>query len=382
MRATLISCLCSLCPLLLSAGQPPLQQVLPEPLPDPYVFGWSGEWTISGTGRFFYHGPALRPEAMKREELQLLYDDPAVRPGQGIWGFIPYRHRDGSWHGYATLHYGEFRTVVAHFLPEAGATWHKGRPIARWRFDKILVGDLTAGKATAYESKMVTDEAGALYLVYSASPAAKQNVHIWAQRMLDPGRTDPSWTPRSLLDPEGYRSEDRNPGFIQIVEGANVVKIGSQYVLLYSVGDFVLNNYKLGVAYSDQMVPPSGRTYRKVLIPDPQNLWKNAGKTNEVCYLLQSEQPHWPNYCRALVSGPGLGNIVAVGREHWLVFHGYKPEDKTHKARNRCVWAFPLRVNIDESRPMQEWLRPDFGRPAALPLSKPPPAAVDRKTSP
>jgi hypothetical protein len=38
------------------------------------------------------HGPALRPDAMIREELQLRYDDSAVRPAQGISGFIPYRH--------------------------------------------------------------------------------------------------------------------------------------------------------------------------------------------------------------------------------------------------------------------------------------------------
>jgi hypothetical protein len=297
---------------------------------------------------------------MKREELQLFYDDPAARPAQGIWGFVPYQHRDGSWHGYATLHYGGFRTAIAHFLPEAGAIWRTGEPIARWRFDKILVGDLAAGKATAYESKMVTDETGALYLICSASSAAGRNVHILAQRMLDPGRIDPRWAPRPLLDPEGYRSEDRNPGYIQIVEGANVTKIGSKYVLLYSVGDFSLNNYKLGVAYSDRLVPSPGRTYRKVLIPDAGNVWGNAGRTNEVCYLLQSEQSDWPNYCRELVSGPGLGNIVAIGRDYWLVFHGYKAGDKDHDARNRYVWALRLKVNMDERRPMQEWIRPDL----------------------
>jgi hypothetical protein len=381
MRLGFTLSLLTLGPLLLSAGQPALRPILPDPLPDPYVFQWAGDWMISGTGRFFYHGSALRPEAMIREDLHLLYEDAAVEPAQGIWGFIPFRHSDGSWHGYATLHYGGFRTVVAHFLPQAGATWRQGKPFARWRFDRVLVGDLAAGKTTAYESKMVSDEAGTLYLVYSASRAARQDVHIYAQRMLDPGRIDPASPPRSLLDPEGYRSEDRNPGFIQIVEGANLFKCGSKYVLLYSVGDFVLDNYKLGVAYSDQLVPPPGQTYRKVLIPDPENLWKNTGRTNEICYLLQSEQPRWPNYCRPLVSGPGLGNLVTIGRKHWLVFHGYSPADKLHQPRDRYVWALPLRVNIDETRPMQDWLLPDLAGSTTLPSSEIPPGTDAAKPS-
>ena len=96
-------------PLLASANEPTLRQVLPEPLPDPYVFHYLDEWAIFGTGMFFFHGCSLCPEAMIREELHLRYDKAAARPAQGIWGFVPYRHRDGSWHGYATLHYGEFR---------------------------------------------------------------------------------------------------------------------------------------------------------------------------------------------------------------------------------------------------------------------------------
>lgn len=123
-----------------SVAEPDLPQVLPTPLPDPYVFRSFEEWTISGTGSSFYHGLALRPEAMTRKDLQLRYSDAAVRPAQGIWGFVPYRHRDGSWHGYATLHYGDFRTVVAHFLPESGLDWKPGKPIAQWRFAEAMAG--------------------------------------------------------------------------------------------------------------------------------------------------------------------------------------------------------------------------------------------------
>jgi hypothetical protein len=55
MRTTPGLCLLLFWPLLASANEPTLRQVLPEPLPDPYVFHCFGEWTISSTGRFFYH---------------------------------------------------------------------------------------------------------------------------------------------------------------------------------------------------------------------------------------------------------------------------------------------------------------------------------------
>ncbi len=358
-------------------GHAGLQPVLDDPLPDPYVFRLDGEWAIFGTSGIFFHGPALQPVAMKRDALQLSYDNPADQPQSGIWGFVPYRDKSGAWHGYATLHYGGFRTVVAHFLPAAGERWLPGRPISRWRFDKVLVGDAASGKTSAYESKIVTDEGGRLYLVYSASAAHGKDVHIWAQRLLGPGTLDPSWPPRALLNPDGYRSEDRNPGYIQIVEGASIAKVGSTYVLLYSVGDFALNNYKLGVAYSDTLIPPPGQTYRKVLIPDPQNIWKNTGKTNEICYLLQSEQPGWPNYCRPLVSGPGLGNLVTEDGSDWLVFHAYKPDAEPHNPQQRYVWKLPLKMTLDRLRPMEDWLRPELGIP--LGTGRPLPAT---KTNP
>lgn len=332
-------------------------------LPDPFVFTFQNQWYLFGTGNppYFYHGDRLQANALRRENLELLYADPTLRPAKGIWGFVPYRHTDGSWHAYATLHYGDYRVVIAHFEPEAGADWSCGKPITAWRFDKVLIGDLTAGKDTAYESKLITDEAGALYLIYCDSGARAQNVSIFAQRMSGPGKVDPSWSPRLLLRPDGYRSEDRNPGYIQIVEGPNIFRFGTRYALLYSVGDFAQNNYKLGVAYSRMLIPPPGQTYQKVLIPDPNNVWKNQGKTNEVCYLLQSEQPDWPNYCRPLFSGPGLGNLLAVDGRHYLVFHAYKPDDHVRHSTDRYVWMLPVNVSADERVPMEKWICPLLG---------------------
>ena len=344
-----------------SAGQPRLTPL--AHLPDPYVVRFQDQWFLFGTGKTpsFYYGDRLAVTALKREQLDLLYTDPAVKPAKGVWGFIPYRHTDGSWHGYATLHYGDYRVVIAHFLPETGADWTRGKPITSWRFDKVVIGDLAAGKDTAYESKLITDETGALYLVYCDSGARARNVRIFAQRMSSPGSVDPSWSPRVLLSPDGYRSEDRNPGYIQIVEGPNIFRLGTRYALLYSVGDFALNNYKLGVAYSKTLIPPPGQTYQKVLIPDPNNVWKNTGKTNEVCYLLQSEQPDWPNYCRPLFSGPGLGNLLTVDSHHFLLFHAYKPDDNVRQSSNRYVWMLPVNANADERLPMEKWICPLLG---------------------
>ena len=344
-----------------SAGQSSLHPL--AHLPDPYVFRFQDQWFLFGTGKLpsFYYGDRLEANALKREKLELVFPDPTAKPAKGIWGFIPYRHTDGSWHGYATLHYGDYRVVIAHFLPEPGADWTRGKPIATWRFDKVAIGNLAAGKDTAYENKLITDDVGVLYLVYCDSGARARNVRIFAQRMSNPGSIDPSWSPRVLLGPDGYRSEDRNPGYIQIVEGPNIFRLGNRYALLYSVGDFAMNNYKLGVAYSKTLMPPPGQTYQKVLIPDPDNVWKNTGKTNEVCYLLQSEQPDWPNYCRALFSGPGLGHLVAIGNRRYLVFHAYKPDDNVRQSVDRYVWMLPVNANVDERLPMERWICPLFG---------------------
>ncbi len=358
-------------------SRPGVSPVLDAPLPDPYVYRDGVEWYIFGTGAFFYHGRELEPAAMRRGDLELDYNG-ARRP-QGIWGFVPDLGADGAYHAHATLHYGQFRTVIAHFVPAPGEAWRGGAAITRWRLGGVLVGDLENRRDTFYESKLVRDGSGELYLVYSGSPARHSDVSILAQRMIDPGRVDPSVAPRPLLRPEGFRSEDRNPGYIQIVEGANIVQLGSKYVLLYSVGDFARNNYKLGVAYSDRLIPREGETYEKPLISDPANVWANKGRLQEVCYLLQSERREWLNYCRRFVSGPGLGNIVKVAGQYRLVFHGYRPNDPVRNPRNRYVWSTPLEIDFSDERPRGGWLRVRIerdssaapGESAVSPLSTP-----------
>ncbi|NQT86387.1 hypothetical protein HQ560_06450, partial [bacterium] len=331
--------------------------VLERPLADPHLYRESGFWHITGTGRTICSGKTLDPGAMHAARLELDFG----REGGPFqtWGFSFYRHTDGSRHAYVTIHYGHFRTVVAHFVPQPGQTWVPGKPILKWRFDKVLVGKRGPGGLDAYDQEVVRDEDGTLYLFYVSNHGGRNN-HIYAKRMRDPANADPAYASRAVLSPEGYRSEDRNPGFIQLVEAPRIARIGGKVLLLYSVGDFKLHNgrsnYKLAVAYSSTLIPPKGRQYQKVLIPDPKNIWGNRGKRGEVCYLLQSEKADWPNYCKALVNGPGVGSIVDVGGEWWLVFHGYKPNENSGPDE-RYVWKMPLDVNIHRNVPMHRWVR-------------------------
>lgn len=342
--------------------------VLDEPLPDPHVFHDGDAYYIFGTGTHFFHGDALEPAAMTRDELELDFAEEGG-PFQ-IWAFKPYVHIDGSYHAYVTIHYGFFITVVAHFVPQEGEVWQPGEPIRRWRFNRILAGDKSGDGPMAYDPYVQRDADGDLYLFYCHSDGRHTDVRIVAQRMLDPETPDPDFEPRLILEPEGYRSEDRNPGYIQLVEAANLAAFDGTYLLLYSVGDFALHagqpsNYKIGVAFADQLIPPPGETYRKTVIPDPDNVWGNEDKTDEVWYLLQSQKPEWPNYCAEWVQGPGVASIVEIDDAPWLVFHGYEPGLDSIGPNDRRVWKAPLDVRIDRNRPQHEWVR------VRLPKSQP-----------
>ena len=87
------------------------------PLPDPFAYHDGDEWNIFGTGAepYFLQGRAPVPGRMHKVALDLDYAGFTPRVAQ-VWRFTVYRHRDGSYHAYATLHLGHFRTVV----------WQKG----------------------------------------------------------------------------------------------------------------------------------------------------------------------------------------------------------------------------------------------------------------
>lgn len=351
-----------LCGLLLAGSAPAAQgaeiefpPLLAAPLPDPFVLHEEGWWTVVGTSApYFYEGPSL--DRMRQRPIEVIVPPELDPHPYQTWSPSFYRHDDGQLYGLATLHYGHFRTVVGYLLPlELSAP---GEPLpGSWRVGGVLAGSLAEGRTQAYDPKFYRDpDSGELFLIYADATGEHEDVHLMAQRMRTPTESDPEWQARPILSPEGYRSEDRNPGYKQIVEGGHLHRVGERWLLLYSVGDFVQNNYKIGAAWCDTMIPPPGQTYRKVRRPDPGNVWGNEGRDDEILYLLQSERPEWPNYCRPWVQGPGIGNLIRTGQGPQLVFHGYLPTDRFRDPSYRFVWRLALDLDpaaADPARRLQ-----------------------------
>jgi hypothetical protein len=149
---------------------------------------------------------------------------------------------------------------------------------------------------------------------------------------------------------------------MQLVEGPSIIRLNDKYVLLYSVGDYLLNNYKLGMAFSDALIPPAGQTYRTVKQTIPKSSRELGTTREEIAYLLQSEYPERPNYVANAVVGPGLGSVVEINGKPWLFFHGYKPDDHVRNPQNRFVFRVPLLVSIDRGEPRLDWLRPELAK--------------------
>jgi len=343
------------------AGQPVrFERILRNPLPDPVVMKRDGLWHITGTDTCVFVGPKLTRHHMRRHELDLDFGPCADPKPKGIWGLSLYEHTDGRWHAYATVHFGDFQAAVAHFVPRPGQAWAPGKPITRWKLAKLLIGGRTREEGTAYDQKMYRLDDGALYLVYNTAGRNKNHIGIYAARMKSPSALDPATAPVLLLGPEGYASETRHGTELHICEGKTIRRLGGKWVLVYSVGAFELPNYKIGLAWCDTFLPPKGKTYQKVVIDDPEGVWGKTGKGKEICYLLQSEKPNWPNYCGTWVHGPGIGNIVRENGRYWLVHHGYvpAPRAKRYDANRRLVFKLPLNIDIDPAKPMHEWVTP------------------------
>lgn len=329
--------------------------------PDPKVYPRDGWYYITGTGTRLARTRGLAPDDLELFDLNLDFGPEAERGARQVWGFSLYWHTDGTVHAYATIHYGDFRTVIGHFLPAEGQQWTPDRPITSWRLDRVLIGDVTRGWI-AYDQAVYRDEDGSLYLVYNSGAPDEVlgvDIHVKVRRMLDPATLDPGFAPRTLLGPDGLRSEDRNyPGGIQIVESVVIQRLAGRYCLLYSVGDFDDANYKIGVAYSDSLLPPEGETYRKVLVPDPDDVWGNGRGGEEVLYLLQTQHTDWPNYAGEILNGPGIGSVVELpSGERTLVFHARMPGVTRLGGRGRYTWCLPVEVDIRDDRPMSEWIR-------------------------
>ena len=329
---------------------------------DPCVFLHGDAWYLTSTyvvGRPMYMFSTTDWQTKTRYTLDLNLNVNYLRNhlndsglnADAVWGFSVYRHTDGSFHGYGTIHVGYYRTFVCHFRPLSS-----GWPVTRWSLDKVLVG---SPWNIAYESKVYNDSSG-LYLLYVDTLNSGDN-HVMAQRMLDPDDIDTSFQARAILSPEGLMSEYRNPPYgMQICEGMNISHVvlpsGSRYVMFYSVGDFALDNYKLGVAFSNSLIPPAGQKYVKPKVYDQWNIWENVFSKYEVVYTLQTQKSGWFNYCGKNVNGPGLGNLVEYMGNNYIVFHA-RLGGQMGSGKGRWVWMCPVDIDFGAGG-MDKWVTP------------------------
>ncbi len=329
---------------------------------DPYVLKQGDAWYLTSTylaGRPMYMFKTTDWKTKTRlsltidlnqEYLSSHFNNTAITP-HGIWGFVPYRHPTGRWHAYGSVTIGGFKTFICHFTPLT-ADW----PITQWRLDKVLLGHPVS---QTYETKVYADSTGC-YLFY-VDHLGDGNNHVMVRKLRAPDEIDASFAPRPVLSPEGLASEYRNGrAGMQICEGLCIARIasrsGAMYAMFYSVGDFAGNNYKLGVAYSDSLVPPAGKQYRKPKLADPSGIWGNPGNPAEIVYLLQTEQERWPNFQADRITGPGLGNAVRYQGNDYLVFHASSPGQTSGGGQGRWVWLCPVIVSFGS--PMTDWLKP------------------------
>jgi hypothetical protein len=219
-------------------------------------------------------------------------------------------------------------SVIMHAYPTGTAA---GVPTA-WVADTLLVGSLDTPAAANYDGKYFED-GGVLYLVYSMKLATNQD-GIVAQAMQS--ATQPaSSQPVPLLGPEtadgGYNSElfeglnQSNP--LKLLETGNISVVQGKYVMAYSTGRYDESDYKAGLAWSDTFLPPTGSYYKRPQKIDTAGVWGQPNHA-EVPYLLQSQEPEWPNYVADQVLAPGVPSVVSdTGGNYFLFFAGYAPSD-------------------------------------------------------
>ena len=205
---------------------------------DPYVLKEGDAWYITctyGARRAKYMFKTTDWVSKKRYSLDIDFNNDYLRrhfnnakvTGSAIWGFVPYKHTDGSWHGYGSIAVGKFKTVICHFSPVGDGSW----PVTRWKMDKVLVGGMSS---QTYETKVYSDGGGS-YLIY-VDNLDDGNNHIMAQKLVGPDEIDTSFKARAILSPEGLNSEYRNdPNGMQICEGMNISHVssggGSKYLM-------------------------------------------------------------------------------------------------------------------------------------------------------
>ena len=266
----------------------------------------------------------------------------------------------GAWHaavtiGVHTAGHPRHWTVIAHAHPTA-STLPGTVPLA-WSADTVLSGSLSAPARGNYDGKFFED-AGRLYLLYvqtvAQAPALRNAIVL--QSMRSPIEPDAAVAPVTLLAP-GDRygplaSERYGQTEAELVEAPFLTRIAGRYALIYSTGAYLTPGYKAGVAWSDTLLPSTSGRYRKVLAPDPLEVWGPAGRP-EVRYLVQSARPRWPGFTGDQVVGPGVAAAVQGPEGAWLLFfNGFTPDDMPQgpsgqvDGSHRRPFALGLRVAI------------------------------------
>jgi hypothetical protein len=329
--------------------------------PDPRISKVGDYYFLFGTSpsQYCFRTQTFEKDDLRRYTMNLNLNGLETQLLQ-YWAFTPYQHTDGTWHAYLTGQYASDTSTfkLSHLIPD-GQTWGDA-PITRWRLQNHLLYKPGIGFGL-YDTNVVVDDDGTAYFIWNENLGDGNN-HIIAHKMIDPATLDVTTSDIVLLSPQGLRSEDRNnPGSMQIVESTAIHKVGEKWVLLYSVGDYNLRNYKIGLAYADSLIPDGGGKYEKILSPDTANLWGNPTATNEVQYLLQTQVPGWPNHVLKHMNGPGIGSILSLNDKHYLVFHARRAgqESGQHNGWDRYAWKIPLVLNVGQG-PMEKWIEIDL----------------------
>ncbi len=241
---------------------------------------------------------------------------------------------DGSWHAVVAIGVNHstttnYWTVLVHASP-VGATSADTMPLA-WRADTVLSGSFSTRVDGNYDGKFY-QEGGQLYLLYVKNfvpePALRNGIVI--QEMISPTQVAPS-APVTLLQTgltsDTLTSENYANTPAKLVEAPFIARIEGKYALFYATGAYREADYKVGVAWSDTLLPAAGGRYRKVVQADPTNIWGSGA--NEVRYLLQSHRSAWPNYTANTVFSPGVPSVAQSPSSAWtLFFAAYQPDDR------------------------------------------------------